>query len=504
MDSFQGSSPRKFISFCLENPREETHLTTNPTLVQVPTENCSTGFEPENQLDRQTSSKEDGSDEDVNTYAANIVRLKEKSSISGTEQAENTEFQTQQIPELTTAGLDNTNQVRTSTPVPISPGEAHSSSLTSLEAALRITTTAECSLPELVPVTTPLIREHSGTHLSAGEDTASSIYEVPALPGLSTQKILPNELSDAEKTEDEISRLGYHHTRNALFADSESGTEGGDESGPATEVAFQAEPGASGRATNVPIQELFGRSRAILKQFFDETPPFSLPVGHPTVAFSEPQLYHLLKTLTNETLSQSFTTMEKIVLGAGRGTPTTAESRTDHFRSRHRAQTPHPRVDSDTSEGGTESDSYCGPPGRGSSGTSAAEDMSMSYGESDSAAEMASIAESFQKSTAGGSRQRTSATRIPTRIAEAGTSSEMSCPDETLSAIREAPIEERTNTAPQPKKTKRKSGAVQRGVPMREEFFSKIDWTRSFISGPADPLHNPCMVWCHICRKTSL
>ena len=36
---------------------------------------------------------------------------------------------------------------------------------------------------------------------------------------------------------------------------------------------------------------------------------------------------------------------------------------------------------------------------------------------------------------------------------------------------------------------------------MREEFFSKIRWTRFFISGPADPLHNPFMVWCHICKK---
>ena len=47
-------------------------------------------------------------------------------------------------------------------------------------------------------------------------------------------------------------------------------------------------------------------------------------------------------------------------------------------------------------------------------------------------------------------------------------------------------------------KPKRQS---QRGVPLREEFFAKIGWTRSFISGPADPLHNPYMVWCHICKK---
>ena len=36
---------------------------------------------------------------------------------------------------------------------------------------------------------------------------------------------------------------------------------------------------------------------------------------------------------------------------------------------------------------------------------------------------------------------------------------------------------------------------------MREEFFAIIGWTRSFISGPADPIHNPYMVWCHICKK---
>ena len=36
---------------------------------------------------------------------------------------------------------------------------------------------------------------------------------------------------------------------------------------------------------------------------------------------------------------------------------------------------------------------------------------------------------------------------------------------------------------------------------MKEEFFSKIGWTRSFISGYANPVHNPLMVWCHICKK---
>ena len=39
---------------------------------------------------------------------------------------------------------------------------------------------------------------------------------------------------------------------------------------------------------------------------------------------------------------------------------------------------------------------------------------------------------------------------------------------------------------------------------MREECFSKTGWTRSFISGPADPRHSPHMVWCNICKKISV
>ena len=73
--------------------------------------------------------------------------------------------------------------------------------------------------------------------------------------------------------------------------------------------------------------------------------------------------------------------------------------------------------------------------------------------------------------------------------------------DTTLHEMRE---QVQKNLDAGPSKSKKKKGNKRfsrRGVPMREEFFSKIGWTRSFISGPADPLHNPHMVWCHICKK---
>ena len=71
-----------------------------------------------------------------------------------------------------------------------------------------------------------------------------------------------------------------------------------------------------------------------------KTDTFRLPVGHPTVAFTESQAYNLLSVLTDGTLRLSYSTVERMVNDAVEGRPTTAPSKTAHFRSRGRAQTP--------------------------------------------------------------------------------------------------------------------------------------------------------------------
>ena len=73
--------------------------------------------------------------------------------------------------------------------------------------------------------------------------------------------------------------------------------------------------------------------------------------------------------------------------------------------------------------------------------------------------------------------------------------------DDTLLEVRNQALAAPSAGSSGTKKKKGSKALSRRGVPMREEFFSKIGWTRSFISGPADPLHNPLMVWCHICKK---
>ena len=68
------------------------------------------------------------------------------------------------------------------------------------------------------------------------------------------------------------------------------------------------------------LRELTGRSRAILKQYFyEDAEAITFPLGHRTVSFTEPQVYHLLRVLTDETQRMSYTTMEQMVIGAVRG-----------------------------------------------------------------------------------------------------------------------------------------------------------------------------------------
>ena len=77
---------------------------------------------------------------------------------------------------------------------------------------------------------------------------------------------------------------------------------------------------ATSAAQDPKIRELSGRSRAILKQYFDDdASTITFPLGHRTVAFTEPQIYHLLRVLTDETLKMFYSTMEQMVIGAVRG-----------------------------------------------------------------------------------------------------------------------------------------------------------------------------------------
>ena len=231
-----------------------------------------------------------------------------------------------------------------------------------------------------------------------------------------------------------------------------------------------------------------------------EAKSFNLPQGHPTVIFSESQFYHLLRILADETLSMSYTTMERMVLDAVKGTPTAVPSRSDQLRLRARAATPFrvPESDSGDVESAALDDLRLETSDSGESCTLG--DISIPE-ESDSSGEMALISQSFKESRGLVSTPRVQETATTSSLGKKPEQECSSSGDATLSEVKRRTLGEKEPAAGKGKMPKKSKRQPQRGVPMREEIYAKNGWTRSFISGPADPLHNPYMVWCHMCKK---
>ena len=290
--------------------------------------------------------------------------------------------------------------MRASTPVPLDQSASGVISLTQLESTLTVAPRSHTDLPELQR-TTDMSHEMSAVSFlqSEGEAT-SSVNEPPPLPGGEVQPKVSGDHSDATQTGESVSQtdcpLLY---ANILFC-SRSGSEGGDESG--SEVHDPGQPGTSGSAPQ-PHEETMrafsGRSRATLKQYFETEDPYTFPVGQRVVAFTEPQVYHLLRVSTDEAINMTCSTMEKMVIGAVRGTPATAPSRTGKFQIRTRAPTPGPYDTAGSSSEGLHTE-Y-------GSGSETYGDLSMLQDvsdvpipdESDSLTEMALIDQTFKKTT---------------------------------------------------------------------------------------------------------
>ena len=187
---------------------------------------------------------------------------------------------------------------------------------------------------------------------------------------------------------------------------------------------------------------------------------------HTTVAFTEVQMYNLLKILTNETLNLTYSTIEHMILHSLEGTATTAQSKTEHFTKRTRAQTPGRLEDSDSSL-----DSSVG--GSGFKHLNVEEETRnlTSCEESDGTTEMAMISESFKRSSCKGAAVSASSTNAPNMTSEGIEISGSTTQDATISEFREQTRAENAIGGPMSKKTKRMKRAAQREVPIREEFF---------------------------------
>ena len=414
MDFSRGSTPPNFIFFCLANQNEdELQAPTNtvPNLSTTLTQVASHSSNPDPvrppvpspppfpplvpsishvQVGNVALPYSPDSNTDVTTYADEMVQRMEEAQASLTSDTDDTvdtvlnSAPAQQVP-----GDNLTLHFpRSSTPTLNAETVELSADLSHLETALDGAIVSQSDLPVFFPV--PLQEPRVTTELQERNEEGNTSFtcDFPGLPKDNPKvHYLTDDPTDSEKTSDDTSREDCPALYSAVPFGSESGTEACDESEPSCSNVEPGKPSSS-RGPDDHLPELSGRSRAILKSYFADAKPFTLPLGHPTVAFSEAQMYHLLRVLSEETLRVSYSTMEKMVVDTVKGKPTVASSKTSHFLIKNRAQTPG-RWDQ-TDQSSSEADYDSNTDSRAITPTSAGDTGNSFFeGESESATEMA-------------------------------------------------------------------------------------------------------------------
>ena len=243
-------------------------------------------------------------------------------------------------------------------------------------------------------------------------------------------------------------------------------------------------------------------SRALLKECFDQNVPIRLPQGQQTIAFSEEQVYQMLRVMSNETVHASYQMMQGLLISASR-LPTQGQSSSTKpppkIIKRPRSCTPARRDIDSTSEGEVEEPNN--PADGFTSGClqSGDSDCSLTSKPSDSVR----VASSSVSETP----LNDSDPKDPVRLEISGSSQE----DLPLSVFKEthnpedpllhSPVKDTRSIGvgdPPPTKKPRVS---RPGKIFKESYFHKMDWARPFVSGPMDPLDNPYCFYCQICKR---
>ena len=426
MDSFRGSMPPTFISSYLDNQTPEIGISSNPSELPLPGSNEDTTITSRNITNPRISPQNTDSDEDVNAYA----EAKALSMETGVLQVQEQSDVNARNAELSHAAIHYSQQVTH----PMLPVRAST----------------------LIPLGTAGTSQASLTALESRLRVADALGS--QLPGLlittPTKVVAPVYCAsttddDCESPVYEVPALPTQEHKVRFLTD-----------------LIEIEKTAK-ESSNVTCPSLYG--------------------GIPGLSESGVETSDL-RVLSDETLRRSYTTIERMILDAVRGSPTIAPLRTSPFQLGARAQTPYRYADSDSSD--AETGRLPAVDSEDQSATDYGEmGDSSTFEESDSAGEMALISATFEASNKNSAVKTTSFPAQTGLVRASSQETDLSSQDATLSEVREQTL--KTKDKQQSKKAGKPKRVPQRGVPLREEFFTKIGWTRSFISGPADPIHNP-------------
>ena len=224
-------------------------------------------------------------------------------------------------------------------------------------------------------------------------------------------------------------------------------------------------------------RQLSAKGKLIIKKYFQETRPIELPRDHPVIALTADKMHAVLRTVSDESVLSSYHRMKSLLFHATRGVPQ------DKKRPMpKRCATPaRPDVYSsgdESSFGGHSSDGN-------TSGAFITDEDPYQLGSisgTDYLSEFDPLALTPKARTDGVAGTSWAETVTPT--SGSGYSSTDYQPLSTLGRL----PEQETQVRSPPRKRRRllsKPGKV-----MKDAYFKRIQWTRTFVSGPVDPVHN--------------
>ena len=234
-------------------------------------------------------------------------------------------------------------------------------------------------------------------------------------------------------------------------------------------------------------RQLSIKGRSVIRKYFTAATPVQLPAGHTTIAFNEDQVHTILRTVADESVISSYHMMKSVLLHATMGAPQ------DKKKSMpRRCPTPARRRSGssgdESSFGGNTTDGY-------TSGAFNSDEDPYQVGSisgTDGVSETGPAARLPETSL--GLTPSTSRAEVTTPTSGSGYSSTDHQPLSVQRRPREPDL-----ASPSPPRKRRKM-LSKPGKVMKDAYFKGIQWTRTFVSGPLDPVLNKFKFYCMLCK----
>ena len=235
------------------------------------------------------------------------------------------------------------------------------------------------------------------------------------------------------------------------------------------------------------LEQLSANGRTLLRKHFSTSNPIELPRGHTTVAFSEPQKHAVLKNISDETVRSSLHSMRVLVLqavyGGRRRLPARFRKALIREESPSKVITTTSEVETD-SEGNT-TDGYT------SEAVASYENIGISgFGTGTQSVTDVPTPELVEGDKRDEALPGISHTAIPSSGYSKGDY-------EPLSTIQTQTV--RQEAIPSPPRKKRMI-MIRSVKVMKPAYFKGIQWTRVFVTGPLDHVHNKHKLYYQICK----